>query len=293
MANGDELMLSRFTVSGPLITGGHPLQVPDLFIEPGSADFYRGYFGMTSITGLQLGTINIGMNATSPFALFGAPGSNHLLNACLLNVFGDSNFTGNLRVFGGEFRTAVAAATIKAGVIGIFGPKINITGKITNISGAVVSVAAPPGKFFIGGREWYASAKSWDSKKSFDIPHPTKEKHRLRYICLEGPEADVYLRGKLVGSDTIELPDYWRELVDAESISVSLTPIGSYQELYVDKVEWGTRIKIKNNSGNSINCSYIVYGTRKDTSKNIPEYEGLTPDDYPGDNREYVINGGK
>ena len=167
MANGDELMLSRFTVSGPLITGGHPLQVPDLFIEPGSADFYRGYFGMTSITGLQLGTINIGMNPTSPFALFGAPGSNHILNACLLNVFGDSTFTGNLRVFGGEFRTAVAAATIKAGVVGIFGPKINITGKATNISGALINIAAPG--LFIGGREWYSSTKSWDSKKGFDI----------------------------------------------------------------------------------------------------------------------------
>jgi hypothetical protein len=32
-----------------------------------------------------------------------------------------------------------------------------------------------------------------------------------------------------------------------------------------------------------------VYGERKDTSKNIPEYKGLTPDDYPGDNNEYNL----
>lgn len=287
MANGDELMLSRFTVSGPLITGGHPLQVPDLFIEPGSADFYRGYFGMTSITGLQLGTINIGMNPTSPFALFGAPGSNHLLNACLLNVFGDSNFTGNLRVFGGEFRTTVAAATIKAGVIGIFGPKINITGKATNISGALINIAAPG--LFIGGREWYSSTKSWDSKKGFDIPHPTKQNHRLRYICVEGPTADVHFRGKST-SNIIELPDYWKDLVDLDSITVSLTPIGCYQELYVDRIEWGKRIVIKNNTGNSFNYQYTVFAERIDGEKNIPEYEGLTPADYPGDNSEYRIN---
>jgi len=129
------------------------------------------------------------------------------------------------------------------------------------------------------------------SKKSFDIPHPSKEGHRLRYICLEGPDAEVYIRGKLVGSDTIELPDYWRDLVDTESIGVSLTPIGHYQELFVEKIEWGTRIKIKNNSANAINCSYVAHATRKDVEKNISEYQGLTTMDYPGDNDAYTING--
>lgn len=136
-------------------------------------------------------------------------------------------------------------------------------------------------------------ASYWDSKKSFDIPHPTKDGYRLRYICLEGPEAEVYTRGKLENSTVIELPDYWRELVNPETIGVTLTPFGSYQELFVEKIEWGTRITVKNNAGGPINCTYVVYGERKDVTKNIPEYEGLTPNDYPGDNREYVINGGR
>ena len=135
-------------------------------------------------------------------------------------------------------------------------------------------------------------AAFWDSKKAFDIPHPTKENYRLRYICLEGPKAEVYLRGKLINQSVIELPDYWRELVDVETIGVSLTPVGSYQELYVEKVEWGTHITIKNSAGGAINCTYVVYGERKDTSRNIPEYEGTSPKDYPGDNREYSINSG-
>jgi hypothetical protein len=33
----------------------------------------------------------------------------------------------------------------------------------------------------------------------------------------------------------------------------------------------------------------VVYGERKDTTKNIPEYNGLTPNDYPGDNEEYFL----
>ena len=130
------------------------------------------------------------------------------------------------------------------------------------------------------------------SKKSFDIPHPTKKDHRLRYICPEGPRADVYVRGKLRnGENVIHLPEYWRELVDPESIDVSLTPFGSYQELFVKEIQWGSKIIVRNNSGGSIDCSYIVYGERKDVEANIPEYEGLTPEDYPGDNGEYIING--
>jgi hypothetical protein len=129
-------------------------------------------------------------------------------------------------------------------------------------------------------------------KKSFDIPHPSKENHRLRYICAEGPSADVFVRGRLKGSNVIELPDYWKDLVDEESITVNLTPISQYQELFVTKIE-ETRIHIQNNSAGTINCSYVVYGERKDTTRNIPEYEGTSPADYPGDNREYIINGSR
>jgi hypothetical protein len=55
----------------------------------------------------------------------------------------------------------------------------------------------------------------------------------------------------------------------------------------VDKIEWGTKILIKNNCSSAINCYYTVYGERADTDKNIPEYEGAY-DDYPGDNMQYT-----
>lgn len=136
-----------------------------------------------------------------------------------------------------------------------------------------------------------AKSAIWDAKKSFDIKHPTKEDHRLRYICLEGPTADVYLKGKLINETYIQLPDYWKNFVDMETLVVHLTPNGHWQELFVDKIEWGNKIIIKNNSGSQINCDYVVFGERIDTTKNISEYQGLTPADYPGDNREYNING--
>ena len=62
----------------------------------------------------------------------------------------------------------------------------------------------------------------WNAKKSFDIPHPTKQNHRLRHVCLEGPEADVYVKGKLTEGNVIKLPDYWPKLVDLETINVTI-----------------------------------------------------------------------
>ena len=110
--------------------------------------------------------------------------------------------------------------------------------------------------------------------KQFDIPHPTKPNHRLVHTCLEGPEIGVYYRGKLIDSTTIELPEYWRGLVDPETITVNLTPHGCYQELFVKAIEWGTKVIIQNNSGGPINCSYVVYGKRKDVPDLEVEYEG-------------------
>lgn len=156
-------------------------------------------------------------------------------------------------------------------------PTFNVQSSQTNFSGDVEVTGTVTASNFIG--TWYGNTVG--AVKAFDITHPSKEGYRLRYICLEGPEAEVYLRGKLDGSNIIELPDYWRNLVDIETIGVSLTPVGIYQELYVEKIEWGTRIIIKNNLGSSINCSYVVYGQRKDVPRNISEYEGTSAKDYP------------
>tara|TARA_B100000029_G_scaffold516217_1_gene627720 strand:+ start:2327 stop:3367 length:1041 start_codon:yes stop_codon:yes gene_type:complete len=140
-----------------------------------------------------------------------------------------------------------------------------------------------------GLNKTYAVARS---KKSFDIPHPTKDDHRLRHVCPESPRADVYVRGKLRnGENVIQLPEYWKELVNPESIDVFLTPIGSYQELFVKEIQWGSKVVVRNNAGGPIDCSYMVYGERKDVAPTIAEYKGLTEQDYPGDNEEYNVNG--
>ena len=108
--------------------------------------------------------------------------------------------------------------------------------------------------------------------KSFDIEHPTKEGMRLRYGSLEGPENGVYVRGRLK-ENTIILPDYWKGLVDPNTITVELTPYGKYQDLYVESII-NYKVSIKNASifSNNIDCFYKIYGERKDIAPITVEY---------------------
>jgi len=157
-------------------------------------------------------------------------------------------------------------------------PTFNVEANATNFSGNVFA------------NQVTASGITLTSRKPFDIPHPTKTGHRLRHVCLEGPESGVYYRGRLKDSNIINLPGYWFGLVDPESITVTLTQIGYSQDLIVEKIEWGKRIIIKSGTGANIDCYFMVNGERKDGEKLIVEYEGTNIEDYPGDNSIYSIN---
>ena len=132
------------------------------------------------------------------------------------------------------------------------------------------------------------NVQSW---KGFDIKHPNKEGQRLRHICLEGPEAGVYIRGRLTETNVIDLPDYWRGLIDPESITVSLTQIGSSQDLIVERIEWGKRVYVRSGNASAIDCYYTIQASRIDGEPLIVEYEGETPAEYPGGSRQFSISG--
>ena len=123
-----------------------------------------------------------------------------------------------------------------------------------------------------------------DSKpKPFDIKHPSKEGWRLRYACIEGPEVGVYCRGRVRGEKIIKLPDYWKDLVDVESISVQLQPIGAHQDVIVKR--WDEKfIYLQAQGGMPVNCFYHVYAARKDVNPLYVEYQGESWKDYPDPN---------
>ena len=109
--------------------------------------------------------------------------------------------------------------------------------------------------------------------KSFLIEHPSDSSMSLRHGSLEGPEHGVFVRGKLDGSNTIELPSYWLDLVDEDSITVQLTPIGSHQNLYVKDIV-DNKVIVSNSAllSSKVKCFYFVQAERKDIDKMIVEY---------------------
>ena len=88
---------------------------------------------------------------------------------------------------------------------------------------------------------------------------------KLRYGSLEGPENGVYVRG-ILKDNIIHLPDYWLGLIDENTITVSLTPIGNSYGLRVEKVENNT-VFVKSYWWSKINCFYTVFAERKDVAK--------------------------
>jgi hypothetical protein len=108
------------------------------------------------------------------------------------------------------------------------------------------------------------------TNKSFVINHPTKSGMKLRYGSLEGPENGVYVRG-ISTSNIIELPDYWLGLVDYNTITVHLTPIGKNNSHYFIKCE-DNKVYIGTSIFKKINCFYSIWAERKDVPKLIVEY---------------------
>jgi hypothetical protein len=127
------------------------------------------------------------------------------------------------------------------------------------------------------------------AKKNFDIPHPTKEGWRLTHTCVEGPEASVYIRGRVKNKNEIHLPEYWKGLVDIDTITINLTSIGAHQDVIIKR--WNEeKVYLQSKGGMPIDCFYHIMAERKDTEKLIPEYQG-TIEDYPGDNTQRSIAG--
>ena len=271
---------------------GSSLEIPKGFWKPGTASIYNGYFGKSSVLGFGQASVAFGMNPDSLLAMYGAPGNVNLHNTSLTTYIGDHRVVGRSSVTGIEFRTSVTSAEIYGAVSLLAGKEVDIVGKNTVISGANVTIGAP--NLTINGLSWngYVVGKLAIAGKGFDIPHPTKpDTHRLRYICLEGPEVGTYLRGKLNNTNVIQLPDYWTEsFIDLDSITVNLTPVGNYQELFIKEIKDG-KILVGNNSASKIHCHYTVFAERKTRDKLQVEYEGQTPADYPGDNSEYSLAG--
>lgn len=163
------------------------------------------------------------------------------------------------------------------------------TNQVGNITASgTIKAATLIGAHTSGSISGGVSGKSAGAK-AFDIVHPSKKGYRLRHICIEGPESAVFFRGRVKNDKVILLPEYWKELVDINTITVQLQPIGAHQDVIVKRWD-AEKIELQSKPGIPINCFYHIFAERKDIENLIVEYKGDSVDDYPGDNTIYSIN---
>ena len=204
------------------------------------------------------------------------------LSGTASNVTTNANLTGDITSVGNA--TAIAAGVI---VNADISPSAAISLSKLAQTGIITATT------FVGALTGTASG---NKVLPFDIPHVTQKGKRIRHIIAEGPEAGIYVRGKIKDTNVIELPEYWDGLIDPETITVTLTQIGYSQDLIVDKIDLGKNIIIRSGVGTNIHCYYEVWASRwinpmNHDEKLIVVYDGETPDDYPGDNKQFLIGG--
>jgi hypothetical protein len=305
--------LATLHITPPTLAGAHVNRLINYWADPYNAGANGQDLGLITLTNgagyagwvlnsdwggrLSFGVAPAAMSTASPIETLTINNAGNVtigsivpVTSAKLEVTGDITATNNISVLGnvssynaevtvGRYvRAGNSSSTFYLGVEGSVAGS-TFTGasayagvlycgtSIETFIGATKRVTVSSGGMYVNG-EFTATTKS------FLIDHPTIPNHKLRHGSLEGPENGVYVRGKLKGSNIIILPDYWTGLVDEDTITVNLTPIGKHQELYVRNVHNNT-VHVAGNGGlhDQINCYYIVYAERKDVDKLEVEYE--------------------
>ncbi len=132
----------------------------------------------------------------------------------------------------------------------------------------------------------------WGRNKSFIIPDPRHSGRRIKYTCIEGPEAAIYARGKASltnGRAVIILPEHFAAMAVDSSVTVTLTP-RSAESLGLAAVAVsaaGISVAELNKGSGNYAFDYLVYAVRKgyedyrvylyaDENGRYPELEGET-----------------
>jgi hypothetical protein len=131
---------------------------------------------------------------------------------------------------------------------------IFIDGDTNNVG---VGTTNPTSKLYVAGDLTVTGTKNFEADYPGD---PTK---KIIYVALEGPEAGTYIRGTSVCENfetTINFPDYFSLVTVESGLSASLTPRGSFSNLYIKELT-NEHLIVGCETGKSFD--YIVFGIRK------------------------------
>ncbi len=99
--------------------------------------------------------------------------------------------------------------------------------------------------------------------KHFVEPHPTDAKKVILYASLEGREVGTYFRGTASIVDhqaVIVVPEDFRMVTDEEGLTIQVTPIGAYSQIYVENQDLN-QIVIRGSQ--DVQFHYMVNGVRR------------------------------
>jgi hypothetical protein len=101
--------------------------------------------------------------------------------------------------------------------------------------------------------------------KFFVQRHPKDPTKEILFAALEGPEVGVYIRGEAQlqdGQAVIALPEEFGLVTDEAGLTVQLTPVGEWLQLYVVELS-PQKLVVREAQGKSGKFFYLVQGVRK------------------------------
>jgi hypothetical protein len=121
--------------------------------------------------------------------------------------------------------------------------------------------------------------------KYFVQPHPADPSKELLYVCLEGGESGVYVRGSgnlEGGRAEVQLPEHFSLVAAEEGLTVQITPrdgkAGGY--LYVEEVSPSNIVVVEAGGTSDASFDYLVMGVRRGFEKHevIQENRHIKPE---------------
>jgi len=248
------------TSAGNVGVKGHSGSYNGLWGESVSQDGLYALGGRDGayIQGARNGIISISTAATGQvYGVYGATNSSSMGVAGVLgydnSFMPPSSFTFFSRsgVLGFGQDNGVQGASISQGTTGV---QFDALGNV--LAAGVLGQSGHYGVFSYGDT-------GATGTKSFVEPHPTDATKVVRYVSLEGPEAGTYFRGAgriAHGRAVIEVPESFRMVTDADGLTIQLTPLKAFAELYAEDLSLD-RIVIR--ATRDVEFHYLVQGVRR------------------------------
>lgn len=237
----------------------------------GGATNYGGYFTAAGKTGAGVYGEATGASGSGVAGhAAGASGIGVYGTSALAGVWGESSAAEGWGVYGGASGGSAAAvygyATNTADVVNVGGFFVAAGRRGTGVYAEGNASATAYAGHFEGNV--YVNGTLTAVRKTFVQPHPTDASRQIVYVCLEGGENGVYVRGSghlENGRAEIDLPEHFALVAGEGGLTAHVTPRDGNARgyLYVQEVRPGHIIVAEAGGTSNARFDYLVMGVRR------------------------------